>query len=1056
MDSSAAATSDDLPYIEAVTRDPVSESTDIAEPLDRPQKRIRADPGTGSSLVDAQPPKSRTPLASHGILLGAASRGAEQHATNYFDNVAIVFCGIEPTGFSAGNSLGKVIQAWRFSQFCLVSDHSWMEFVAAVKTYDTVIFCPFLHSFGVIMLNGNPVVARDAEGSRIYGLPHLDPRVKEIVDYENLLIARMHKLMASRRLENLATVICGPDWGAEDIFLQLASCRNALRNDGVNSSIIASCCFDPTGGSHRVPVIYCGIRCIPDKLCPHTPCCGPPALVDNFRDRASCGKLYMWVTLKAITLRHRTCKSSPSSSSTLAPPEPAWMATRPQVVRSLPAREMQLLQRPRDEADDRAIGGLRRTANSVMKIPQVKPYGLAMASALDTYAASSTGKESVRFLFSLIGGDKIKHTCPQDNECRQCRIESIGRESRRVILRSLGWSGPIMDNVAPTADNGYVSTHLSPTVFRAWSEKAGDPDACIADWLTFGAPAGMCRQPGQFGIFPPAADDPDADLGNMAYYSGRSPPEEQTNSADDIRLIRSEVTEMTDKGWMRQFKSASEVESFVGGKFVVSKLFVQVQVKGDTVKNRVLMDCKRSLVSASSQKGERVFLPRTVDCIFDTLEVMRHSPGGPSGKDTEFLVLDIADAFWSIPLHPDERRYFVCHVDNTYYVLMRTAQGSQAAPLCWSRVMAMSARMSQSTCPPQSLRSQVYVDDPILSAQGQPSYRDTLFARVILTWLAQGHRLAWHKAKRGPEVQWISMVVQATPDAVVARSKPELLQDVQSIVHELMQSNIVPHKRLRTLVGKVVHISSLIYTMRPFARMLWAPLLKDQPSNAPKNCCWLTAIRTPLLWLLAFLKGEHLRIERVFTLSDYLRLGRPVAITTDASPWGLGGVLTISNMPVAYFSSPISSHDETIHQLQIGDCRGQQAWEALAILVAIRIWSQHLTTGRIVLSVKSDSITALTVVLEAKGRGPSVALIAREIALDLASATFVPSVVEHIPGASNVISDALSRLQEPGHSQELPPYLDAAEFHQAEERTRHWYKTLLVEDNWSTEAAGSK
>eukprot|EP00959_Pyramimonas_sp_CCMP1952_P397671 8332867-Pyramimonas_sp.AAC.1 len=42
-------------------------------------------------------------------------------------------------------------------------------------------------------------------------------------------------------------------------------------------------------------------------------------------------------------------------------------------------------------------------------------------------------------------------------------------------------------------------------------------------------------------------------------------------------------------------------------------------------------------------------------------------------------------------------------------------------------------------------------------------------------------------------------------------------------------------------------------------------------------------------------------------------------------------------------------------------------------------------------------------------RSGSLGLIAREVALDVASAVYGPDVVEHVPGLANVAADTLSR-----------------------------------------------
>ena len=70
--------------------------------------------------------------------------------------------------------------------------------------------------------------------------------------------------------------------------------------------------------------------------------------------------------------------------------------------------------------------------------------------------------------------------------------------------------------------------------------------------------------------------------------------------------------------------------------------------------------------------------------------------------------------------------------------------------------------------------------------------------------------------------------------------------------------------------------------------------------------------------------------------------------------------------------------------------------------------------------IKSDSVSALILVLNMRTTGHGTGIIAREIALDIAQNVYRPNVVEHIPGVSNISADALSRLCVPGKPETVP------------------------------------
>ena len=92
-------------------------------------------------------------------------------------------------------------------------------------------------------------------------------------------------------------------------------------------------------------------------------------------------------------------------------------------------------------------------------------------------------------------------------------------------------------------------------------------------------------------------------------------------------------------------------------------------------------------------------------------------------------------------------------------------------------------------------------------------------------------------------------------------------------------------------------------------------------------------------------------LERYFSVTAFNRSGTVVEFGTDASPWGLGGYLIVDGTLTKYFSSPIDSFDAQRFKYATGDAAGQQLWEALAILVAVDIWSPECLRERVVLKV---------------------------------------------------------------------------------------------------------
>ena len=162
-----------------------------------------------------------------------------------------------------------------------------------------------------------------------------------------------------------------------------------------------------------------------------------------------------------------------------------------------------------------------------------------------------------------------------------------------------------------------------------------------------------------------------------------------------------------------------------------------------------------------------------------------------------------------------------------------------------------------------------------------------------------------------------------------------------------------------------------------------------------------------------FLSGVKGALVRDFTVAAYSRTGKKVTIQTDASPYGIGAVLYVEGQAAEYLYDRIREQDEVQLGYKAGANLGQQAWEALAILAAVREWRSVWRHGRIALAIRSDNVGALTAVAKLTAGSPAMGLCARELALEVAEGSFAPDILEHISGVSNVIPDHLSRSFDP-------------------------------------------
>lgn len=129
------------------------------------------------------------------------------------------------------------------------------------------------------------------------------------------------------------------------------------------------------------------------------------------------------------------------------------------------------------------------------------------------------------------------------------------------------------------------------------------------------------------------------------------------------------------KGYFAKFQTLEEATMFLGQQPILSKLGCvkkdkfNLDTQSWSRKTKIILDCKKSLISKAAS--------RTRKSIQSTLQVMTDNGAEQS---ITFLIADVEDAFWLVPLRKEERRFFVARLRDAYYVFLRTAQGSRCAP----------------------------------------------------------------------------------------------------------------------------------------------------------------------------------------------------------------------------------------------------------------------------------------------------------------------------------------------------------------------------------------
>ena len=651
-----------------------------------------------------------------------------------------------------------------------------------------------------------------------------------------------------------------------------------------------------------------------------------------------------------------------------------------------------------------AIGGLRRLNSTLAKLPLVADLGSQIRVVLDELLDNH--KEMTQGALDHLGREDCIYV---DND--------ISKLAKMKIKMIVSQKLPSFCPRDPTE-----TCNMDVNLLDHWRQAAKDPDHEAVEWLLHGAPAGILTDIPSCSIFPEYVPEEDCPM--------KTPDQLWTSDdfvnyygVEDSQDAATELQRLKASGFVKEFANWPATVRFLGGhEPVLSKIGLIIRERAGKRKVRMVVDSKESGVSGACRKWQLIQLPTILHAVWDHMELLQSST---PGQELEHMIADFKDAFFLIPNKHEERRYFVVQFQNLYYVFLKTAQGSKAAPLTWARVAALITRLTMSVLGTTQARINTYVDDPLVSTIGTKQQRDRCFALAILVWGALGLPLSLTKASRGNAVTWISGTFQNIPGGVRVGIKQDLLTDVLMSVETMLKHNQNRRKDVRSLEGKLSHISSLVPTVKPFLNDLRAAI-HSEDSSAPKGKLWTKQVQHVLRWVKALLSGAVGDFSRNYLTDAYHGLDAVAEINLDASPWGLGGYLVLDHQIVSWFSCPVTATEAKILQITIGDASAQQAVEALAALVALRAWLHYWREKPLRVCVRSDSMSTLILVLQLKTStfvGKGTVLVAREMALDIAMACYQPAIVEHVPGIANVTCDTLSRQFQPGASYALPECL---------------------------------
>eukprot|EP00435_Cladocopium_sp_Y103_P022785 s1262_g5.t1 len=267
----------------------------------------------------------------------------------------------------------------------------------------------------------------------------------------------------------------------------------------------------------------------------------------------------------------------------------------------------------------------------------------------------------------------------------------------------------------------------------------------------------------------------------------------------------------------------------------------------------------------------------------------------------------------------------------------------------------------------------------------------------------KGFPVKLEKTEAGNLVKWIGAQLQINPErkTITITIPPDKVAEAVERIHKILSRPVTGKRELQSLAGSLSFFAGVVPLMRPFLGAIWAVLATDDGPVRARKLVHTKRITPAMEWILALLDETTVPFTRV------VRAVKPnsgAIIITDASTWGLGGILVEGGKPTEFFSCPIPFAFTVKTGAVPGIPKHMALWEALCLLLAARLWLTRFPVGTLV-RVKADNISALFLLSKGKAKSPDMQIVARELALDQAKGLYEVTLLQHINTKLNLTAD---------------------------------------------------
>ena len=378
---------------------------------------------------------------------------------------------------------------------------------------------------------------------------------------------------------------------------------------------------------------------------------------------------------------------------------------------------------------------------------------------------------------------------------------------------------------------------------------------------------------------------------------------------------------------------------------------------------------------------------------------------------TEFALVDVADAFTLLPVAPAEWKHTMTPGlrDDQVLIFQALLFGYKVAPLLYSRFASFLARLLQAAMEDSEAAHEVYLDDSLWCLRGSLRRRSLMLAFILVTMKALGVPVAIGKGARAVKVTWIGVTFEVEDqDTMIMGIPTNFATEMKDLLASWEGRGYAPLKELRVAAGKAAWLGGVLPRARWLTTVFYAVLtdtLREEEKEKEKGTASGSLFPVKRLelarqWAIKFLEAAMQRPLRRIQLREVE--GADVRLMTDASPEGLGGILSIKGM---------------------------------------RHFASYLKGKKVKFTVQADSIAALALTqkLAARAASPAMNFIGAELGITLEEMAVQEVIPLHIPGKANIEPDYLSRPSK-WKEERMPAGLHGLEIDPVSGRSAEFYR----------------